>query len=763
MASGLAFRGAGQGPSTAAVAAWAGGLFALLAGWLLAGGAGERTTAIVTAVSSVVVTAAAAVFAALAARAQTGRTQSGWRAMAAGLSAATLAEVLWAGRNLFGWPLSFPSIADAAYLMFPVGVLVALLLFPVSRGRQSPGRLVLDGVIMGGSLLIVSWLTVMRQAYADGGDNWIRLVAALAYPVSNVVTLTVATVVLVRSGAGARSTLALLTLGLMCMTLAESVFAYFASGDGPFSAGHLIEIGWTAGMLLIAVAAAAGRQTVFGERPDEAKGWASVWLPYAPFMLAALAVAVAPSDALNDGVVLVVGIALVPVVLARQFLAVAENKRLVAAVTDLALHDPLTGLANRTLFVDTLTRSLASRSGPGDRPLSVLFVDLDGFKSLNDTRGHAFGDEVLILVAKRLCSVVGPDHMVARLGGDEFAVLLQVPAAEAHAIVRRLSAAFDSPFLAGERQVRVGASVGLAVAGPDDVGADELLNRADLTMYAAKRTRTAGQGLTGQHDAASARLLEELRQAVDDERLSLVYQPKVDLLTGGVVGVEALLRWPHPDHGMLAPAHFLPVVRSPELMTAITDLVLRRALDDVRNWMWSGVDVAVAVNVFAPVMADLALPDRVSRALAERDLGPGILTVEVTEDFPIGRIGPTKIVFSELRRRGVRVSIDDFGSGYPALSYLCHLPIDEVKLDRNFIGPHLTDPRVEAVVRSVVGLAGQLGLTVVAEGADDAGTVARLVGWHVGIAQSDYLGAPVDAGEVPDLVRQSAVGSGVAP
>ena len=249
--SGWAFRGAGQGPSTAAVAAWAGGFFAVLAGWLLAGGAGERTNEIVTSVSSVVVTGAAAVFAALAARAQTGRAQSGWRAMAAGLSAATLAEVLWAGRNLLGWPLSFPSIADAAYLMFPVGVLVALLLFPVSRGRQSPGRLVLDGVIMGGSLLIVTWLTVMRQAYADGGDNWIRLVAALAYPVSNVVTLTVATVVLVRSGAGARSMLALLTLGLMCMTLAESVFAYFASGDGPFSGRHVIEIGCPAFVPLI--------------------------------------------------------------------------------------------------------------------------------------------------------------------------------------------------------------------------------------------------------------------------------------------------------------------------------------------------------------------------------------------------------------------------------------------------------------------------------------------------------------------------------
>ena len=171
----------------------------------------------------------------------------------------------------------------------------------------------------------------------------------------------------------------------------------------------------------------------------------------------------------------------------------------------------------------------------------------------------------------------------------------------------------------------------------------------------------------------------------------------------------------------------------------------------------------MSVNVFAPMMADLALPERIGAALAERGLDPDMLTVEITEDLPLGRIGPTKIVLNELRRRGVRISIDDFGAGYPALSYLCHLSVDEVKLDRNFIGPQLADPRVEAVVRAVVALAGQLGLTVVAEGATDAQIVARLIAWDVGIAQGDYLGAPVDSGDVPGLVRNSTAGLGVAP
>ena len=739
-------------------------MFAIFAGWLLVAGADERTVDIVTSVTSVLVTAAAAVFAALAARATAGRVHTAWTAMAAGLTAATLAEMLWAGRDLLGWPLSFPSVADAAYLMFPVGVLVALLLFPASRGRQSPGRLLLDGVIMGGSLLIVSWLTVMRQDFAAGGQGMVRLVVSMAYPVSNLITLTVATVVLARSGQGARFTLTLLTLGLMCMTLAESIFAYLTVGDGPLSGHHMIEIGWTAGMLLIALAAAAGRNAKFDHLPGEAPGWASVWLPYAPFMLAALIVAVAPRDFLQDAVVLVVGTVLVPVVLVRQFLAVAENKRLVATVTDLALHDPLTGLANRTLFADKLTLTMQSRTIPDASPVSVVFLDLDGFKSLNDDLGHGFGDEVLIAVAQRLCAAVGPEHTVARLGGDEFAVLLKVPADEARAVAQRISADFEGPLLIGDRQVRVGASVGHAVAAAEDLSADELIKRADQTMYAAKRTRAAaGHRAIGHHDAAADRFLDELRHAVDEARLIVVYQPKVDLLTRRVVGVEALLRWPHPDHGVLMPGRFLPFVRSPELMTAVTDLVLGRALDDVRDWRHAGLDIPLAVNVFAPLMADLALPDKITGALAERDLDPAVLTVEVTEDLPLGRIGPTKIVFNELRRRGVRISIDDFGAGYPALSYLCHLPIDEVKLDRNFIGPQMANPRVGAVVRAVVTLAAELGLTLVAEGAADAETVARLIAWDICIAQGDHLGAPVEASDVPGLIGRSAAGLGVAP
>jgi len=763
MASGSAFRASGQRPATVWVSAWAAGFFLITAGWLFTGWAGPRAVEIVGAVASVVVTGVAALGAAVTARMTTGRVRYAWTVLSGGLCSATVGESVWAGRDLLGWRLSFPSVADAAYLLFPVAALVALLLFPSSRGTQSRGRLFLDGVIMGGSLLIVSWVTVMRDASFASGRGWLQLVVSLAYPILNLVTLTVAAVVLASSAFGARPTLTLLTLGLFCTTLAEGVFAYFSVGDGLFTAHHLIEITWMAGILLVAVAAVDGLYAVFDQRPGGAPGWASVWLPYAPFMAAAAMVAVGPHGVAGDGVVLAATLILVPAVLVRQFFAVAETKRLVGTISDLALRDPLTGLANRTLFADGLDRTLAASDPDGD-PVSVLIVDLDGFKSLNDTLGHAFGDEILIAVAQRLVAVTGPEHLVARLGGDEFAVLLRIPAAQAHGVVQRLLTDFETPLFVDGREVRVGASVGVASASPGESTAEELLRRADLTMYAAKRNRNLpGRPVPVPPGTDSRVLLAELCQSVDEARLVLVYQPKVDLRTLQVVGVEALLRWPHPDHGLLLPGRFLPLVRSQDLMAAITGFVLASALDDARQWRRNGVDIPLSVNVFAPMMVDLNLPDMISAALAERELTPDILTVEVTEDLPLGRIGPTKIVLDELRRRGVRISIDDFGAGYPALSYLCHLSVDEIKLDQGFIGPQMADPRVEAVVRTMVALAGQLGLTVVAEGVADAQTAARLIGWNVVIAQGDHLGAPVDAGEVPRLVRRSAAGLGVAP
>ena len=244
----------------------------------------------------------------------------------------------------------------------------------------------------------------------------------------------------------------------------------------------------------------------------------------------------------------------------------------------------------------------------------------------------------------------------------------------------------------------------------------------------------------------------ELRHAIDRGELDVVYQPKLELSTGRVVGVEALLRWPHPQLGVLRPNTFISLVRQQGLMRPVTDLVLEKALDDAARWVLLGVGTPVAVNLFAPILRDRQLPDRLCCALDDRDLPLDMLTIEITEDVVLNELGQVTAVLQGLRERGIRVAIDDFGSGYSALSYLRDLLIDEVKLDRHFISSVTSHERAAAVVRAVINLSHELGITVVAEGVEDAETVTWLRDHGCDIGQGYYLGMPVAASMIAELV-----------
>ncbi len=248
-------------------------------------------------------------------------------------------------------------------------------------------------------------------------------------------------------------------------------------------------------------------------------------------------------------------------------------------------------------------------------------------------------------------------------------------------------------------------------------------------------------------------MLAELRRAIDRMELALVYQPKFDLRSGAVVGVEALLRWPHPSLGVLVPDHFLPLVHRHGLVTSVTELVLARALDDTADWLAHGHRVPVAVNISAPSLGDLNLPNRIKQALNDRDLSADLLTVEITEDLLVDNIDRARIVLNSLREYGIRVAIDDFGAGYSALSYLRDLPVDEVKLDRQFVAPILNDVRAAAIVRAVIDLAHVLGMTTVAEGIEDDATAARLAEYGCEIVQGFYCSPPVGAAAILDMLR----------
>jgi EAL domain-containing protein (putative c-di-GMP-specific phosphodiesterase class I) len=248
----------------------------------------------------------------------------------------------------------------------------------------------------------------------------------------------------------------------------------------------------------------------------------------------------------------------------------------------------------------------------------------------------------------------------------------------------------------------------------------------------------------------AVRLLTELRDAIDRAELDLVYQPMFDLLTANVVGVEALLRWHHPERGLIGPDEFLPLIHKHGLMAAVTDFVITKALDDVTRWQSLAAQLPVAVNLFAPSLADLDLPDRLMRALSDRGLETTALTVEITESLFLDNLDQTQTVLKCLRQNGIRIAIDDFGSGYSALSYLRDLSIDEVKLDRDFIAPILADPRAAAVVRAVIDLSHELGLRTVAEGVENAETASRLREYGCDVAQGYFFSPPLS---VEDLIE----------
>jgi EAL domain-containing protein (putative c-di-GMP-specific phosphodiesterase class I) len=338
---------------------------------------------------------------------------------------------------------------------------------------------------------------------------------------------------------------------------------------------------------------------------------------------------------------------------------------------------------------------------------------------------------------------------------------------------------FDKPFLIGGHELLIRPSAGLATTAcaAGQSSGEQLLNQADTAMYSGKRSGAAGvhvfsaetqvtdtvdpamverdSQLRAVDGAMAVRLLAELHDALDQRDLVLLYQPKFDLLTARVVGVEALLRWQHPVRGLLGPDEFLPLIRRDDLMGAITDFVIHQALDDASRWRSLSVEVPVAINLPAPALVDLELPARLMSALGEHRIEAAALTIEITEDLYLDNLDHARAVLNLLRQNGIRVAIDDFGSGYSALSYLRDLTIDEVKLDRDFIAPILVDPRAAAVVRAVVNLAHELGLTTVAEGVENADTAARLREYGCDMGQGYFFSPPLSAEGVVDLLGQN--------
>jgi diguanylate cyclase (GGDEF)-like protein len=428
------------------------------------------------------------------------------------------------------------------------------------------------------------------------------------------------------------------------------------------------------------------------------------------------------------------------------------------ALSHQAFHDPLTGLANRAAFMTAASEAL-SRSR-GAEQAAVLFIDLDRFKAVNDTLGHGVGDSLLSVVAARLASSAGPDGVVARLGGDEFTVLYSGTDAEARAltaadtILQRLR----KPVSIGGRELFANASIGIATGGPP-ILATELLRRADIALYQAKE---AGKGRFVLFSEADHQLLHDpvqleaaLRHAIERDELQLLYQPEVDLRTGAIVGMEALLRWRHPHLGVLAPAEFLAMAEESGEIATLGQWALERACLDVKRLQ--DVDrrtqqLAVAVNLSASEFVDPALGARIRGTIRKTGVHAESIVIELTESILVRNVQETASTLAGLRAIGVQVAIDDFGTGYSSLSYLQAFAADSLKLDQSFVRRIGKDERSGAIIEAVVELARALGLRVVAEGVETAAEADYLLKAGCHTAQGHFFSEPLSVDDFEALL-----------
>jgi diguanylate cyclase (GGDEF)-like protein len=417
-----------------------------------------------------------------------------------------------------------------------------------------------------------------------------------------------------------------------------------------------------------------------------------------------------------------------------------------------ALHDALTGLPNRTLLHEHLTQAL--RSAQADQqPVALLLLDLDRFKEVNDTFGHQHGDLLLQHVATRLRAALRAGDIVARLGGDEFALLLpDTDEAGARRLAQGVQALLEAPILVQGQPLVVGSSSGIALAPQHGTDAATLLRCADVAMYVAKR---AGGGYTvydpaqDHHTQERLALVGALRQAIAQDALLLHYQPKVTLATGAVCGVEALVRWPHPQRGLIPPDEFIPLAEQMGLMAPLSAWVLEAAVRQAARWQHAGLELEVAVNLSVANLREDDLPAIIEVLLQRHGVAATRLRLELTESGLMADTARSLDVLARLAALGVGLSVDDYGTGYSSLAYLLRLPVDELKIDRSFLQQLAveggSDGAAAVIVRSTVELGHNLGLRVVAEGIEDATVQRYLAAWGCDVAQGYHWSAPLPA------------------
>lgn len=666
-----------------------------------------------------------------------------WSLIGLGALAWWMGDLYWtlalSGRDV----VPVPSPADGFYLALYPLLYAGVLLLLRARLRRFHASQWLDGLaaaLMVGAVGVAVLMPPILRANA--GSEPAGVATNLLYPLGDLLVLSLVAALAALMGWRPGRAIGLLALGCLTFALADGVYL-FQVAAGTYSEGGPIDFFWPAGMVCMGLAA---WQTPRRARTARLEGWGVMVLP-GVVAVGATAMLVYDHYAPATPVSVWLAAGALLVCMARAGLTFREN--IAQASTD-----ALTGLPNRRLFHDRVGQAILRSRRHGERA-AVLIIDIDRFKEVNDTLGHHSGDLMLQEIGRRLRACLRESDTVARLGGDEFGVLLPriQDAAAAEAVAAALAAAIAAPMVVDDISLENEASIGITLYPDHGDDLEALLRRADVAMYTAKAESLDFSLYGAERDDAGPHqlgMVGDLRRAIERGELVLHYQPKVSLLTGEVMGVEALVRWQHPERGILGPGAFIPIAEQTSLIRPLTLHVIDRALEQCRRWDNEGHTLSVAVNISARNLLDPGFAEAVAAGLSRWGLYAGRLELEITETALMENHERVIEALEALDRLGVVLAIDDFGVGYSSLSYLKSLPIGVLKIDRSFVTSMCAEAADAMIVRSTVELGHNLGLRVVAEGIEDEEALAALRALGCGLGQGFHIGRPLPG---PALAR----------
>ena len=668
-----------------------------------------------------------------------------------GILSWSIGDTVLAAESAGGGAVSVPSLADLFWLGFYPVFYVALILLARRHIGRVGATTWLDGAVAGlGAAALCACFAFNTILHSVGG-NATTVATDLAYPIGDVLLLTLAvggTAII----PGRKDPQWLLIATAIGFTAIGDTFNLFASSGAPSHLGVILDgVAWPVAVLLVSASVWV--------RPLQTSPLARNGPPgfLLPGLGACAGLLILLVDTLHQ--VTPVAIALATATLVTVGVQLALSVRTLRTLTELrhrqAITDDLTGLGNRRQLFNLLDAFFADFADPEtiDRRLSLLYVDLDHFKEINNSFGHSAGDEVLRQLGPRLTNHLRATDALVRVGGDELAVLvMDMDPTYVGTIAQQLIDELQQPFVLDAISVRVGASIGIASAPTDATDSASLLRCADLAMYRAK---TGPQPYKSyQHelddDGNRLRLVDELSEAIVAKQLEVHFQPQLDLVTGKLSAMEALVRWPHPRLGMIPPLDFIPLADEAGLMHSLTAFVLERAVAQCAAWRAAGDDVTVSVNVAGTNLLDSGFSQSVMSTLARYDVPPASLILEITETMIIRDFELCKPVIEQLRALGLGVSIDDFGAGVTSLAHLGSLAVSELKLDRAFLTRLATGDteRNLALVRATIALGHKLNMRVVAEGIEDVEALNLLAALGCDLAQGYFISRPMPAAEL---------------